>query len=166
MFLPVEAVHANHKIMTNPITSPPTLLGFIAWTRAAMGIPTTAIADDNIGYAYAYQVALDLVPLDFARTSPDIYTLTVYNFGGSNLLGWQQDIDGQTFFADARLSYGINNFVAGVINSASDVSTSESLSVGAGLQNLDLISLQAIKNPYGRQAMAFMQALGTIWGLS
>lgn len=151
--------------MSNPITTP-SLVGFIAWTRAVMGIPTTVIADNDIGYSYAYQVALDLVPLDFSVLSPDIYTLTVYNLGGSNLLQWQQDITGQTFFADARKSYGINNFVAGVISGAGDVSTNESLVIGAGLQNLDLISLQAIKNPYGRQAMAFMQSLGTLWGLT
>ena len=151
--------------MSNPITTP-SLVGFIAWTRAVMGIPTTVIADNDIGYSYAYQVALDLVPLDFSVLSPDIYTLTVYNLGGSNLLQWQQDITGQTIFADARKSYGINNFVAGVISGAGDVSTNESLVIGAGLQNLDLISLQAIKNPYGRQAMAFMQSLGTLWGLT
>ena len=92
--------------------------------------------------------------------------MTVYNFGGSNLLQWQQDYIGQTFFADARKSYNINGFVAGVVTSAADSSTSEALVVGKGLQNLDLISLQAIKNPYGRQAMAFMQALGTLWGLT
>ena len=60
----------------------------------------------------------------------------------------------------------MNNFVAGVVNAASDVTTSESLSVGKGLQNLDLISLEAIKNPYGRQAIAYMQSLGTLWGLT
>jgi hypothetical protein len=152
--------------MSDPITNPPSLTGFIAWTRAVMGIPSTAISDTDPGYAYAYAVALDLVPTDFASTSPDIYTLTVYNFGGSNLLQWQQDYVGQTFFADARKSYNINGFVAGVVTSAADSSTSEALVVGKGLQNLDLISLQAIKNPYGRQAMAFMQALGTLWGLT
>jgi hypothetical protein len=151
--------------MSNPIT-PPSLAGFIAWTRAVMGIPTTAIADNDVGYQYAYQVALDLVPLDLNVLSPDIYTLTVYNMGGSNLLQWQQDYVGQTFFADARKAYGINNFVAGVVTGAGDVSTNESLAVGKGLQNLDLISLQAIKNPYGRQAIAFMQSLGTLWGLN
>ena len=152
--------------MTDPITSPPTLTGFIAWTRAVMGIPTSAIPDNDIGYQYAYQVALDIVPLDFTQASPDIYTLTVYNLGGSNLLQWQQDITGQTFFADARASYSMNSFVAGVVDSANDVSTSETLSVGAGLKNLTLFDLQAIKNPYGRQALLYMQTLGTLWGLT
>lgn len=151
--------------MSDPITNPPTLSGFIAWTRAVMGIPTTVMADDNVGYAYAFQIAQDMVPTDLNRI-PDIYTLTVYNWGGSQLLQWQQDPVGQTFFADARAAYHINSFVAGVITSASDSSTSESLAVGKGLQNLSLIDLQKLKDPYGRQALAYMMSIGTLWGLT
>jgi len=152
--------------MASPIAAAPTLDGFIAWSRNVMGIPTTAIADNDPGYAYAYQVSLDLIPLDFSGTLSDIYVLTVYNFAGSLLIQWQSDIDGQTYFEELRAKYNINGFVAGVISAANDVSTGQTLAVGKGLQNLDLISLQAIKNPYGRQAIAFMQALGTLWGLS
>jgi len=131
-----------------------------------MGIPTVALADNDPGYAYAFQIALDLVPLDFSTASPDIYTLTVYNWGGSQLLQFQQDYAGQTWFASARASYGINSFVAGVINSAADSSTSESLTIGKGLSNLSLIDLQRLKDPYGRQALAWMQTIGTLWGLT
>ena len=152
--------------MSDPITNPPSLAGFIAWTRAVMGIPTTAIPDNDLGYAYAYQIALDVVPLDFAKASPDIYTLTVYNWGGSQLLQFQQDIVGQTFFADARKAYNINGFVACVVTTAADSTTSESLAVGQGLQNLTLLDMQRIKDPYGRQALAWMQTLGTLWGLT
>jgi hypothetical protein len=152
--------------MADPIVSPPTLDGFIAWARAVMGIPTVAMPDNDPGWNYAFTVAVDLVPTDFANTLKDIYTLTVYNYAGSQLLQFQQDISGQTFFADARKAYGINNFIAGVITSASDVSTNETLAVGHGLQDLGLLDLQRIKDPYGRQAVAFMQTLGTLWGLT
>jgi len=152
--------------MANPIVSPPTLDGFIAWAYATMGIPTTAMSPDDPGWEYAYIVAVDLVPTDFANTLKDIYTITVYNWAGSQLLQFQQDYPGQSFFTAARKAYGINNFVAGVVTSASDVSTSETLTVGQGLQNLGLLDLQRIKDPYGRQAVAFMQTLGTLWGLT
>ena len=152
--------------MSDPITSPPTLAGFVAWSQAVMGLNSVVISPTDPGYTYAFQVALDLVPLDFSNTLPDIYTITVYNYGGSLLLQFQQDYAGQTFFADARKGYGMNNFVAGVISSASDVSTSETLTIGKGLQNLQLLDLQAIKDPYGRQALAFMQTIGTLWGLT
>jgi hypothetical protein len=152
--------------MTDPITSPPTLIGFIAWSRAVMRIPTSALTDDDLGYAYAFQIALDLIPLDLNVASSDIYTLTVYNWAGSQLLQFQQDYPGQDWFAKARSGYGINSFVAGVINSAADASTSESLTIGKGLQNLSLVDLQRLKDPYGRQALAWMQTIGTLWGLT
>jgi hypothetical protein len=131
-----------------------------------MGLTSTVISPTDPGYAYAYQIALDIVPQDMMAQVPDIYTLTVYNWAGSQLLQFQQDYTGQTFFAQARQSYGINNFSAGVINSASDVSTSESMTIGKGLQNLQLMDLQRIKDPYGRTALGFMQALGTLWGIT
>ena len=152
--------------MADPIVSPPTLQGFIAWAYAVMGIPTTAMSPDDPGWNYAFIVAVDLVPTDFAGTLSDIYTLTVYNYAGSQLLQFQQDYPGQDFFSVARKAYGINNFIAGVVTSASDVSTSETLAVGQGLQDLGLLDLQRIKDPYGRQAIAFMQTFGTLWGLS
>ncbi len=152
--------------MTAPISNPPTLQGFILWSREVMGIPATAIANDDVGYEYAFQVAQDLVPCTFFACSPNIYTLAVYNWGGSQLLQFQQDIPGQTFFSDARQAYGINNFVAGVITNANDVSTGEGLAVGEGLKNLQLMDLQRLKDPYGRQALAFMQSIGTLWGLT
>ena len=35
-----------------------------------------------------------------------------------------------------------------------------------GLQNLTITDLQRIKDPYGRQAIAYMQSIGTLWGLT
>jgi hypothetical protein len=131
-----------------------------------MGIPTTAIPDDDEGYVVSFQIAMDMVPTALSAGSPTIYTLTVYNWGGSQLLQFQQDIQGQTFFADARTAYGMNAFVAGVVDSANDVSTGEHITIGKGLQNLQLIDLQRLKDPYGRQALAYMQSIGTLWGLT
>lgn len=147
------------------IENPPTLTGFIAWTRTVMGIPTTVMADNNPGFEYAFSVAKDMIPLDLNKV-PNIYTLTVYNWGGSLLIQFQQDPTGFTFFTDARKSYGVNSFTAGVIEHAADASTSESMAIGQGLKNLDILSLQRIKDPYGRQAVAYMQSIGTLWGLS
>jgi len=152
--------------MADPIVSPPSLNGFIDWARAVMGIPTTAMSPTDPGWNYAYVVALDIVPTDFAATVPDIYTLTVYNWAGSQLLQFQQDLPGQNYFATLRAQFGINNFVAGVVNAAGDVSTNESLSVGHGLRDLSILDLQRIKDPYGRLALSYMQQLGTLWGLS
>ena len=65
-----------------------------------------------------------------------------------------------------RKNFGVNNFTAGVITSASDNGTAESMAVGMGLQNLTLTDLQRLKDPYGRQALSWMQDIGTLWGLT
>jgi len=150
--------------MADPIVSPPSLAGFIAWAYAVMRIPTTAMSPDDPGWNYAYTISEDIVPVGFF--SSDIYTLTVYNWAGSQLLQFQQDYQGQTYFTQLRAQFGINNFVAGVVNAAGDVSTHESLAVGHGLRDLSLLDLQAIKDPYGRRALSYMQQIGTLWGLN
>lgn len=152
--------------MSDPINSPPTLAGFINFARQVMGITTIVMPDDNVGWNYAYTLAEAWVPDQINIASPDLYTVCIYNFAGSILLQYQQDIVGQTFFADTRKSFNINSFVAGVISTAADNSTSESLSVGKGLQNLQIGDLQRLKDPYGRQALAIMQSIGTLWGLT
>jgi len=152
--------------MADPIVSPPSLNGFIAWAQAVMGIPTQAMSPTYPGWNYAYVLALDIVPTDFAATVPDIYTLTVYNWAGSQLLQFQQDYAGQSYFTTLRAQFGINNFIAGVVTSAGDVSTNEALAVGHGLRDLSLLDLQRIKDPYGRVALSYMQQLGTLWGLT
>ena len=152
--------------MTSPIENTPTLAGFVEWAYAVMGIPTTAMSPTDPGWGFAFAVAKDIVPMDFACLAPGIYTLTVYNWAGSQLLQFQQDYQGQNYFTQLRAKFGISNFVAGVINSAGDLNTHESLSIGKGLQNLDLLSLQRLKDPYGRTAIAYMQQLGTLWGIT
>lgn len=146
--------------------APPTLAGFIAFGRDVMGITTIVLPSENEGWLFAYGAAIDWVPDQLESASPNLYAICVYNFAGSILLQWQQDVSGQTFFADTRAAFNINSFVAGVITTASDNSTSESLAVGKGLQNLQIGDLQRIKDPYGRQALAIMQSLGTLWGLT
>ena len=112
--------------MADPISNPPTLAGYIAWSRVVMGLPTTAISDNDPGYVYSFQIAQDVVPDELNSAVPDIYTLTVYNWAGSTLLQFQQDYPGQTVFTAARQAYGINNFAAGVVRSEEHTSELQS----------------------------------------
>lgn len=144
----------------------PTLVGFTAYCRNVAGITSTVMPDNDPGFQIALDVGLAWIPCILNQISPALYTYTVYQWGVSWLLQWQNDQSGQTFFREMRSLYGVNNLVPGVISSTSDESTSTSLTVGAGLSNLDLVSLQEIKNPYGRAAIATLMSLGPVWGLS
>ncbi len=100
-----------------------------------------------------------------AGTVPvSIYTLAVYNLGGSNVLNYAPDQTGETFFADARKAFNINAFVSGVIQSTNDESTGGSFVVQEAAKNFTLANLQQLKDPYGRAYLAFAQSYGEIVG--
>jgi hypothetical protein len=150
----------------------PTLEGYIQFCRSIVGIPVAVLPDDSIQFPISYEVALEWCPVEYLTLmSPKMATLCVYNWGASVLINWAQDDPNaqppnNRFFATARSSYGINNFVAGVIEEAHDQNTGETIAVPDSLKNLSLIDLQRLKDPYGRSALAIMQSIGTLWGLS
>ena len=150
----------------------PTPAGFLNFVRNVMGVPTDVLPDDSLVLVYALQVALLIVNQKINAASPAIYTLAVYNLAGDNLINYAQDLPpfpdppALPFWAALRKSYGSNNFVAGVVSSASDEGTSSSYDVIKTLETLTIGQLQNLKTPYGRQYLAFASQVGTNWGLS
>ena len=144
----------------------PTLAGFLAFIRGQMGIGTVVLPDASPAIPAAYALALEIVNLSIQQASPLVYNLAVYNLGGDNIVNFAQDQAGQTFFADLRKAWGITSFVAGVVASSADESTSESLLVSDAMRGLQFGDLQYLKTPYGRQYLAFAQRYGTLWGVS
>lgn len=160
----------------------PTLAGFIAFVRAAMGISISILPDDSVWLVYAFNVAMALVNQSLAvvgvnpANGTTIYTLAVYNLAASNLLNYAQDLPGAPivpgsdpaapFFAYTRAKWNMTSFVSGVVSSTSDEGTSMSLVVPKQLEELTIANLQQLKDPWGRQYLAFAQDYGTLWGLS
>jgi hypothetical protein len=152
----------------------PTLAGFQAFIAGVMGIDPLYLPPDSPAIGWAYTVALMDVNPDLALIgSPSgapmqtsMYALAVYNLAGDNLINFAPDQPGRTYFAELRKSMGISAFAAGVVTSASDSGTSDSLAVSDALHNLTLGQLQNLKTPYGRQYLALAQNAGTMWGLA
>jgi len=144
----------------------PTLAGFEAYCRNPVGITTDVMPLNDPGFALWLAIALEWIPCELQQVSATLYTYCVYNWGVSVLLQFQQDQTGQTYFADKRATFGIYNLLAGVISGTADESTSTSLTVGKGMSNLSLQDLQRIKDPYGRDAIATLMEMGTLWGLT
>lgn len=156
---------------------PPTQAGFNAWVYSAMGITTAQLPSDSPYLTYAFDVAMDIVNQTLQAASGSIYTLAVYNLGGSNLINFAQDPPGSPnvpgssppapFFANLRQKWGILSFTAGVVQASSDETTSQTLLVQEALKNITLADLQYLKDPWGRQYLAFAQKYGpAVWGLS
>lgn len=147
-------------------TTAPNLTDFTAFCRSYAGIDATVMPDADPGFQRALSISLGMVPLELNCLDPFIYSDCVYCWGVSVILQFQQDQPGQVYFDTLRTQYGTYNLVPGVITSDADEATSTTLTTGKGLQNLTLEDLQRIKDPYGRQAIAYLQSLGTLWGLS
>lgn len=157
----------------------PTLAGFIDFVRNAMGIDSTVVPDDSYWLGFSYYLALAVCNPDlacapsFSNAYPNLYALAVYNLSGDTLINYGQDLpdaddykNDEPFFAYMRDSLDINGFVAGVISSSADETTSESMVVIEAAKNFTMANLGQLRTPWGRQYMAIAQDAGSLWGLS
>jgi hypothetical protein len=152
----------------------PTIAGFTDFIYGVMGIDPLVLPSNSPVIAMAFSVATAIVNPALAvvastvNVAPqiDLYSLAVYNLAADNLINYAQDQPGRTYFSDLRASLKINNFAAGVVASASDSGTSDSLATPDSLKNLTLSNLQNLKTPWGRQYLAFAQSFGSLWGVS
>ena len=135
-----------------------------------MGIDTDVLPDDASVIPMALSVALAIVNTNLLCVPPgpmvpgvpptSIYTLAVYNLGGSNIINYAQDIDPSTYFADLRKKWNTYGFVSGVISASNDETTGNTMVVQEAAKNFTLANLQQLKDPYGRQYLAFAQSAG------
>lgn len=144
----------------------PTIAGFEAYCRNPVGITDVVMPVDDPGFALWFAIALEWIPLQLRTVSPTLYTYCVYDWGVSVLLQFQQDQAGQAYFKDMRKDFGVYNLVAGAISADADESTSVTLTLGKSMSDLSLQDLQRVKDPYGRNAIATLMSLGSLWGLS
>ena len=152
----------------------PTQAGFLLFVRNVMGISPLVLPDDSPALGWAFQIAMLFANPDLALVATasnatpatSLYIQAVYNLAGDNLINYAPDQDGRTYFQDLRTNFGVSNFVAGVVQSASDNGTSDSFTVPESLKNLTLQNLQNLKTPWGRAYLAISQSSGTLWGLS
>jgi hypothetical protein len=166
----------------------PSLAGFLNFVRTQMGITTAVLPDSSPVIAMALGVALAIANPWFAcvgRTlwpgivipgvpQVSIYTLMVYNLAGSNLINYAQDVPDAPpvkgselpYFENLRDKWDINGFVSGIIQESHDETTGNSMVVQEAAKNFTLADLQYLKDPYGRQYLAFAQRYGTLWGIN
>ena len=144
----------------------PTEAGFVLFCRDVAGITTTVMPDGDPGFDYAYAFALQWIPQTLNCVSGIMYTAAIYNWGVSLIIEFQADQSGQTFFTDLRKQFGTSNFVPGVISTTADQATSDGLTIGTALSNMNLEDLQRVKDPFGRRALSILSATGPMWGLS
>lgn len=147
----------------------PTLAGYLDFLQNTVQIPSAALPTNSPYIQLTYDVSVATVNRALCSVSSQIYTLAVYNLATSLLLSWCPDQAGpppQTYFANAREQWNINNFITGVVNASSDEGTSQSMVVQKAAENFTLDDLQRLKDPYGRQYLQWAQKYGSLWGLT
>lgn len=159
----------------------PTLQGFLDFVVNQMGISTTVLPQNSPVLQLVYDtsiatVNIDLCKIPFPRTSPNFYAQAVYNLAGHLLVMFAQDqpdaapVSGSQppapFFENLRQRLGLNSFVGGIVQSANDESTGETLLVPESLKNLTVADLQALQTPWGRMYVSIAQRAGYLVGLT
>lgn len=146
---------------------PPTVTGFQEFIYTYMGITTAQLPPTTPVIEFAFWSAIETVNL-FLAGAPLLYNQAVYNLAGDILMNYAPDVVptvpyGGTklpFFAFMRQKFNINGFVSGVISSASDEGTGDSLVVPDSLAQLTLADLQNLKTPWGRAYLSIAQKWG------
>lgn len=159
---------------TNPpaVQSPPipTLAGFKAWVYAFMDVPTTALDSNSLWFNWAFDASMAIVNYQLKAAPGPTYMLAVYNLGGDNLVNWVVDDPGEVpadYWSKLRLAFGINSaFFPGWVTAASDEGTSSSSELLDFFKGMTLANLLNMKTPWGRQYLAYAQAVGTLWGIT
>jgi hypothetical protein len=170
-------------LQTVPKTAPvyglpdgdPTLAGFQWFVANSMGVPPEATPDITFlqaAYAQAVNIALtDLSSVPYVSGTPNLYAIAVYNLAAAMLLWGAQDNPtapppNNTYWSDLRTKLGIYNMSYGLVNSAADQGTSESMFIPDIIKGMNLLNLQLLKSPWGQMYLMIAGEWGTIWGLT
>ncbi|WP_175785392.1 hypothetical protein [Burkholderia ambifaria] len=124
------------------------------------GVPETDLPTDSQYLQWAFTMAMNLALQSPCSVPAIVYVLAVYNLGMHRLLKVAQDTPPSTYFATQRANFKMLSFVAGVVQSAGDQGTSNSLIAPDFLKNLTMQDLDLLKTPWGREYLAYAQQYG------
>lgn len=142
------------------------LIGYQSFLYSIAGIPSYQLPPQSGVIAITLAVAQEIVADILGSASGVMYAFAVYNLAADRLVNYAPDQESQTFFADMRKKYLINNPAVGVVSASSDQGSSTSLLNPEQMKNMTLMDLQTLKTPWGREYMGIAQSIGTLWGLS
>jgi len=160
----------------------------VAWFYAYTGISAIALPNNSQVLTDAYNQAVAEVNDQFAAVPGPTFQLMTYNLAAHYVVLWapdQTDGNGNVdvfypsppadspntgnnlgYFYWLRQSYGLSSFTAGMVSASSDESTSTTLEVPEALKNLTIGNLIMMRDPWGRQYLAWAQDAGGIFDIS
>lgn len=137
-------------------------LSSLTWSSgtitAITSIPNTFVNGNSVIISNSVPAGYNSTQIIQVTTSTQ-FTYSYVNNPGVNILPGNV---GFNLFSMLRSNYHINNFVAGVIKSSADESTSESLETPNWAANLSLNDLDLLKTPFGRFYAMYAQKFGSL----
>jgi len=152
----------------------PTYAGFQWFVANIMGVPGASIPPDSwMEVAYTMAVNLCYTPLlsiPSDPSGPSVGAIATYNLGAAYLCGFAQD-DQTTnppgsFWSNLQQQYGINSTTFGMVTSASDQGTADSLYIPNAIKNMTFNDLWLSKTPWGSQYLRIAGQWGYIWDIT
>lgn len=114
---------------------------------------------------YALDQAIELV-ICVPTVPGKAYTIACYNCAGHILLQLLPDQPGTPILGRVREQLGMNAGNFGIVQSAADQGTSDTLAIPDALKQLTLEDLGFAQSKWGRAYLAFNQSYGDIFGLT
>jgi len=151
----------------------PTFAGFEWFVANIMNVPFPSIPPTswlNVAYTMGINLAytgLQGVPSD--PTGPSIYAMAVYNLAGAYLVAFAIDDPSlqppSNYWSNLQTQYGINSAAFGIITSAADQGTADSLYIPESIKNMTFNDLWLAKTPWGQAYLRIAGQWGYIWGI-
>ena len=116
--------------------------------------------------AISLAIAMETVSCVLMAASPIMGTLATYNLAVDRLINFAPDVPPNTFFAQQRAKFFINDLTVGIVSSASDQGTSMSQLNPDLMRQYTLADLQTLKTPWGRTYMGIAASVGSLWGVN
>lgn len=127
--------------------------------------PPTTNTSGSLFPEYALDRALNLV-IQAPTIAGNDYTVACYNCAGHILLGILPAQEGTPIIPEVRKKLGFYSGNFGIVESAADQGTSDSLAVPDALKQLTIGDLQFTQSVWGRAYLAFNQDFGSVFGLT
>src|SRR4249919_2030915 len=108
MFPPYPAPPSPYQSLYHP-----TVEGYLGFLRQVVGIPVSAMPDNEPMVQITFDGAIEVVNT-YLQVSPMVFTAAVYNFAADALINYCPDVPGSTFFKDLRDAFHIYQFVPGI----------------------------------------------------
>lgn len=141
-------------------------------TSLTFSAPLDVAVAAGDGYLLASPAFFESYDIAVAQVHPALagtllYTRAIYNLATDRLINYAVDIQNQSYFADQRKKFRLDEVSVGIVSATANETTSMSYMNPEQLKRLTVEDLELMKTPWGRRYIGIAQKYGeTAYGLT